>query len=40
RGTTTVICTAIDAAGNTSTCSFHVTIIIDPCRFFSCRRRR
>lgn len=34
RGTTTVTCTAIDEFGNTSTCSFNVTVIIDPCRFF------
>jgi hypothetical protein len=28
-GTTTVTCTATDAAGNTSTCSFNVRVIID-----------
>lgn len=41
-GTTTVTCIAIDAAGNSSTCTFNVRVIVDPCRFFSsrCRRRR
>ncbi|WP_211091278.1 HYR domain-containing protein [Metabacillus sediminilitoris] len=41
-GTTTVTCTATDASGNISTCSFNVRVIVDPCRFFSgrCRRRR
>lgn len=36
-GTTIVTCTATDAAGNTSTCSFNVRVITDPCRFFSNR---
>ncbi|MCQ6281037.1 HYR domain-containing protein [Bacillus sp. EB600] len=36
-GTTTVTCTATDAAGNTSTCSFNVTVTVDPCRFLSRR---
>ncbi|WP_056684496.1 HYR domain-containing protein [Cytobacillus solani] len=41
-GNTTVTCIATDAAGNTSTCSFNVRVIVDPCRFFSgrCSRRR
>lgn len=41
-GTTTVICTATDTVGNTSTCSFTVTVIADPCRVLSsrCRLRR
>jgi hypothetical protein len=41
-GTTLVTCTATDSSGNTSTCSFNVRVITDPCRFFSnrCRRRR
>lgn len=34
-GTTRVTCTAIDASGNSSTCSFNVKVIVDPCRFFS-----
>jgi hypothetical protein len=40
-GTTTITCTATDAAGNTSTCLFNVRVIVDPCSFFSgrCRRR-
>ncbi|USK52550.1 HYR domain-containing protein [Bacillus sp. CMF12] len=40
-GTTTVTCTATDANGNTFTCTFRVTVTVDPCRFFSrrcCRR--
>lgn len=41
-GTTTVTCTATDATGNTSTCTYRVTVTIDPCRFFSrkCPRKR
>ncbi|WP_205174565.1 HYR domain-containing protein [Bacillus pakistanensis] len=41
-GTTTVTCIATDAFGNTSTCTFNVRVLIDPCRFFSsrCRRRK
>lgn len=39
-GTTSVTCTATDAAGNTSTCTFDVTVVVDPCRFFSSRCRR
>lgn len=39
-GNTTVTCTATDAAGNTSTCSFNVRVIVDPCRFFSGRYSR
>lgn len=39
-GTTTVTCTATTAAGYTSTCSFKVTVVIDPCRFLSGTRRR
>lgn len=38
-GTTTVTCTATTAAGFTSTCSFEVTVVIDPCRFLSIMRR-
>lgn len=40
-GNTLVTCTATDAVGNTSACSFNVKVIVDPCRFFSgrCRRR-
>ncbi|MGN7402697.1 FG-GAP-like repeat-containing protein [Cytobacillus praedii] len=37
RGTTAVTCTATDAAGNISACSFNVIVIVDPCRFFSGR---
>lgn len=37
RGTTTVTCTATDALGNTSSCSFNIKVIVDPCRFFSGR---
>ncbi|WP_051405167.1 HYR domain-containing protein [Bacillus cihuensis] len=39
--TTTVICKATDASGNTSICSFRVKVIVDPCRFCSkCRCQR
>lgn len=37
-GTTTVTCTAIDITGKRSTCTFNVTVYMDPCRFFSPRR--
>lgn len=38
RGTTTVTCNVIDAAGNNiMICSFNVKVIVDPCRFFGCR---
>ncbi len=39
-GTTTVTCTATDASGNTSSCSFNVMVVVDPCRFFSSRCHR
>ncbi|MBN8201461.1 SBBP repeat-containing protein [Bacillus sp. NTK034] len=39
-GTTTVTCIATDAAGNTSTCSFNVKVVVDPCRFLSGRNGR
>jgi hypothetical protein len=35
-----VTCTVTNVAGNTITCSFNVTVIIDPCRFFSSRCSR
>jgi hypothetical protein len=38
-GNTTVTCTATDASGNTSTCTFNVRVIVDPCKFFSMRCR-
>lgn len=34
-GTTTVICRAMDASGNVSICTFNVTILVNPCRFFN-----